>query len=74
MKPFVTFTDHKLHPHHGQEFGDISFTIKMLAMDDAVFVGIAKSYEKKPIKPTDKKHMRCFNNSCINVRILLSMF
>ncbi|MFR9710026.1 hypothetical protein ACL02P_24205 [Paenibacillus sp. MB22_1] len=55
MKPFVTFTDHKLHPHHGQEFGDISFTIKMLDMDDAVFVGIAKSYEKKPIKPTDKK-------------------
>ncbi|MFB5762924.1 hypothetical protein [Paenibacillus medicaginis] len=55
MKPFVTFTDHKLHPHHGQEYGDISFTIQMLGMDDAVFVGIAKSYEKKPIKPTDKK-------------------
>ncbi|WP_020618906.1 hypothetical protein [Paenibacillus daejeonensis] len=47
--------DHKLHPHHGQEYGDISFTIQMLGMDDAVFVGIAKSYEKKPIKPTDKK-------------------
>ncbi|BFH67368.1 hypothetical protein J27TS7_16230 [Paenibacillus dendritiformis] len=55
MKPFVTFTDHKLHPHHGQEYGDISFTIQMLGMDDAVFVGIAKSYEKKPIKPTDTK-------------------
>ncbi|MBG9565627.1 hypothetical protein [Brevibacillus agri] len=55
MKPFVTFTDHTLHPHHGQEFGDISFTIKMLGMDDAVFVGIAKSYEKKPITPTHKK-------------------
>ncbi|GMK39107.1 hypothetical protein PCCS19_21610 [Paenibacillus sp. CCS19] len=55
MKPFVTFTNHTLHPHHGQEYGDISFTINMLGMDDAVFVGIAKSYEKKPIKPTDKK-------------------
>jgi hypothetical protein len=55
MKPFVTFTDHKLHPHHGQEYGDISFTIQMLGMDDAVFVGIAKSYEKRPIKSTDNK-------------------
>ncbi|RUS44567.1 hypothetical protein [Cohnella sp. AR92] len=55
MKPFVTFTDHTLHPHHGQEFGDISFTIQILGMDDAVFVGIAKSYEKKPINPTNKK-------------------
>jgi hypothetical protein len=55
MKPFVTFTNHSLHPHHGQEFGDISFTIQMLGMDDAVFVGIAKSYEKKPINSTNKK-------------------
>ncbi|MED2010645.1 hypothetical protein P4V39_21510 [Brevibacillus borstelensis] len=55
MKPFVTFTNHSLHPHSGQEYGDISFTIQMLGMDDAVFVGIAKSYEKKPLKPTDRK-------------------
>ncbi|MBP1937314.1 hypothetical protein [Paenibacillus sediminis] len=55
MKSFVTFTDHKLHPHHGQEFGDVAFTIKMLDMDDAVFVGIAKSYEKKPINMSSDK-------------------
>jgi len=55
MKPFITFTDHKLHPHHGLEFGDISFTIQIPNMDDAIFVGIAKSYEEKTIKSTDKK-------------------
>ncbi|SFM41731.1 hypothetical protein SAMN03159341_1324 [Paenibacillus sp. 1_12] len=55
MKPFVTFTDHTLHPHHGQEFGDISFSMQMLGMDDAIFIGIAKSYEKRPINPTHKK-------------------
>lgn len=55
MKSFVTFTDHKLHPHHGQEFGDVAFTIKMLDMDDAVFVGIAKSYEKKPVNSGSDK-------------------
>lgn len=55
IKPFVTFTDHKLHPHHGQEFGDFSFTIQLPNMDDAIFVGIAKSYEEKTIKSTDKK-------------------
>lgn len=55
MKPFVTFTNHQLHPHHGQEFGDISFNMKMLNMDDAVFVGIAKSYEKKEITSASDK-------------------
>ncbi|NMP11363.1 hypothetical protein [Paenibacillus polymyxa] len=55
MKPFVTFTSHKLHPHHGQEFGDISFTIQLPGMNDAIFVGIAKSYEKKPINSTHRK-------------------
>ncbi|WP_346835898.1 hypothetical protein [Paenibacillus polymyxa] len=73
MKPFVTFTDHKLHPHHGQEYGDISFTIQMLGMDDAVFVGIAKSYEKKPIKPTDKKAyemLQQFVYKCRDARVM----
>ncbi|MFD2412681.1 hypothetical protein [Paenibacillus rhizoplanae] len=55
MKPFVTFTNHQLHPHHGQEYGDISFNMKMLNMDDAVFVGIAKSYEKKEITSASDK-------------------
>ncbi|MRN52749.1 hypothetical protein [Paenibacillus monticola] len=55
MKPFITFTNHHLHPHHGQEYGDISFNMKMLNMDDAVFVGIAKSYEKKEITSASDK-------------------
>lgn len=74
MKPFATFTDHKLHPHHGQEFGDVSFTMELenLGISDAVFVGMAKSYEEGTITQSHRlgrEMIQQFIAKCIDDRV-----
>jgi hypothetical protein len=71
MKPFVTFTEHYLHPHHGQEFGDVSFLVN-LGVQDAVYVGIAKSYEKNPVTESSGKGremIQQFIGKCMDERV-----
>jgi len=71
MKPFISFTDHELHPHHGQEFGDVSFTIK-LETGDEIFVGVAKSYEKKAVTESSDKGremIQQFLKMCLDLRV-----
>ncbi|MGF7047768.1 hypothetical protein J2T13_002274 [Paenibacillus sp. DS2015] len=71
MKPFISFTDHILHPHHGQEFGDVSFTLN-LGVDDSVFVGVAKSYEKKTVTESSDKGremIQQFLKMCLDQRV-----
>ncbi|MFE4115786.1 hypothetical protein [Priestia sp. YIM B13448] len=73
MKPFITFTDHELHPHHGHEFGDVSFKINIpqINLNDAVFVGMAKSYEKAIVfasKPLGREMIQQFVAKCQDTR------
>lgn len=71
MKPFVAFTDHELHPHHGQEFGDVSFHVDIGA-PDKVFVGIAKSYTDKAITPssdTGREMIQQFLGKCTDATV-----
>jgi hypothetical protein len=73
MKPFVTFTDHELHPHHGHEFGDVSFRLQIphINLTDAVFVGMAKSYEDGIIfasKSLGREMIQQFVSKCQDAR------
>jgi hypothetical protein len=72
MKPFVTFTNHQLHPHHGQEFGDVSFNIDLPGLEGATFVGIAKSYDKTTVTTSSKlgrEMLEQFVSKCIDERV-----
>ncbi|MFJ7979163.1 hypothetical protein ACIQ1D_02475 [Lysinibacillus xylanilyticus] len=71
MKPFVTFTDHKLHPHQGHEFGDVSFNLDLPGLKSAVFVGIAKSYDKKTVtvgSDLGREMLEQFVSKCVDER------
>jgi hypothetical protein len=69
MKPFITFTDHELHPHHGHEFGDVSFKIQIpqINLTDGRFVGMAKRYEDGIVfasKPLGREMIQQFVAKC----------
>lgn len=71
MKPFVTFTNHELHPHHGHEYGDVSFKINIpqINLNESIFVGMAKSYEKGIVfasKPLGREMIQQFVSGCLD--------
>lgn len=71
MKPFVTFTNHELHPHEGHEFGDVSFEIDLPGIKGGVFVGIAKSYDKKTVtlgSDLGREMLEQFLSKCVDNR------